>query len=73
VVRDDSAHAHAARHTHTVGDAVTRTLQLTDVGEKLIPQSAEPLTDISTHMGEFVRNEVGVGGQVAKAAGLRVQ
>jgi hypothetical protein len=24
-------------------------------------------------MGEFVRNEIGVWGQVAKAAGLRVQ
>ena len=52
---------------------MTRTLQLADVGEKLIRGGAEPFTATSTHMGEFVRNEIGVGDQVAKTAGLRVQ
>ena len=70
---DDSARAHAARHNHGVGDAVTRTLQLADVGKKLIRARAEPFTAPSTLMGEFVRNDIGVWGQVAKAAGLRVQ
>jgi hypothetical protein len=42
-------------------------------GGNWFAQGAEPLTDTSTHMGEFIRDEIGVWGQVAKAAGLRVQ
>jgi hypothetical protein len=42
-------------------------------GRNWFAQGAEPLTDTSTYMGEFIRDEISVWDQVAKAAGLHVQ
>src|SRR5262245_59817320 len=56
-----------------LSDAVSRSVQLPDVREKLIAQGAEPLTGTPAQMGEFVRSEIVKWGKVAKAAGVRVQ
>jgi len=56
-----------------LSDAVTRSVQLPDVREKLIAQGAEPLSSNPAQMAEFVRSEIVKWGKVAKAAGIRVQ